>query len=81
MVRTLIASIQGADFCFVYIANIDNHLRYIYLLAEHQTTVDKWMPLRLVRYVLRLLERHREQYPKNDLPVVYPCIFYTGGRH
>ena len=52
---------------------------YLYLLAEQQTNPDRWLPLRLLKYLCRALERHRAQHPKDkELPLIVPLIFYTG---
>jgi predicted transposase/invertase (TIGR01784 family) len=33
------------------------HPLLLYVLLEHQSSVDRWMALRMLRYVVRLLER------------------------
>ncbi len=66
----------------IYIANIDANPGYIYLLAEQQMAPDKWLPFRMMRYMLRLLEHHHKKYPQQTtLPLIYPCIFYNGEQH
>ena len=53
---------------------------YLYLLAEHQSTADYWMPLRVQRYVCEILLQHIEQHKLKEgkLPCVYPLVFYHG---
>ncbi len=53
---------------------------FIYLLLEHQSSVDPWMPLRLLGYMLRLWELWRKQNPdEKKLPGIIPVLFYHGG--
>lgn len=52
---------------------------YLYLLVEQQTQPDRWLPLRLLKYLCRAWERHRIQHPHGkELPLIVPLIFYTG---
>ena len=62
----------------IYSAQIGHNKGYLYLLVEHQSTVDKWIAFRLWRYLMRLLEHYHHQYPDQALPLVYPLIFYNG---
>jgi hypothetical protein len=51
----------------------------LYLLLEHQASVDRWMAFRMLRYVMRQLERWRQQHPESDkLPVILPVVMYHG---
>lgn len=53
----------------------------LYLLFEHQSTPDALLPLRLLRYMLRIWSRWLE---KNDnelpLPFLVPLVLYNGER-
>lgn len=50
-----------------------------YVLLEHQSSVDRWMALRMLRYVLRLLERWRQEHPGSSLlPIILPLVLYHG---
>jgi predicted transposase YdaD len=50
-----------------------------YVLIEHQSTVDWWMALRMLRYVVRQLEHWRKQHPESKrLPVIIPLVLYHG---
>ncbi len=52
---------------------------FIHLLLEHQSTVDRWMPLRLLGYMVRLWELWRKQNPDAaELPGIIPVLFYHG---
>jgi predicted transposase/invertase (TIGR01784 family) len=49
----------------------------LYLLCEHQSTVDPLMPLRLLSYVVRVLLQHAEQTEGAlPLPVVVPLLVH-----
>ena len=47
---------------------------FLYLLLEHQSTVDGDMPLRMLVYLVRIWERYRKQHP---LPAPLPLIIPT----
>ena len=51
---------------------------YLILLCEHQSTVDKSMAFRLLRYSVQLMKNHRDQHPNAPLPWVYPLVLYAG---
>lgn len=51
---------------------------YLYLLVEHQSSVDRWLPLRLVSYQVAIIKNHHQQYPKDSLPGVFPMVYYQG---
>lgn len=46
-----------------------------FILLEFQSTEDKKMPYRLLSYILEIWRRYSE---KEKLPVVIPCVLYTG---
>lgn len=50
---------------------------YFYLLIEHQSTPDKLMAWRLMRYCMGAMQKHLEAGHKK-LPLVFPILFYTG---
>jgi hypothetical protein len=47
-----------------------------YLLFEHQSTVDRLMPLRLLRYMMRIWERFAKEHPGEPLPVILPVVLH-----
>ena len=53
---------------------------YIYLLLEFQSTVDKYMALRLLNYITLFYQDLIDQGQVKDklLPAVFPVILYTG---
>ncbi len=55
------------------------HPLLLYVLLEHQSTVDRWMALRMLRYVVRQVERWRQEHPDSDvLPLIIPLVMYHG---
>ncbi|OSL84488.1 Rpn family recombination-promoting nuclease/putative transposase [Escherichia coli] len=56
----------------------DGHVGYIYALVEHQSSDDKFMAFRQLRYAIAAMQRHYEQHKR--LPLVIPVLFYHGER-
>ena len=56
----------------LYQAKINGTDGYIYLLAEHQSTSDRLMAFRLLRYTCRIMAHHIEHLKHRTLPVVVP---------
>ncbi|AKI98555.1 putative transposase/invertase (TIGR01784 family) [Archangium gephyra] len=51
----------------------------LYVLLEHQSSVDRWMALRMLRYVVRQVERWRQEHPESELlPLIIPLVMYHG---
>jgi predicted transposase/invertase (TIGR01784 family) len=50
---------------------------YVYVLIEHQSSPDKHMAFRLVRYAIAAMHRHLEA-GYDQLPLVIPMLFYHG---
>src|SRR5258708_770541 len=47
----------------------------LYLLFEHQSTSDRWLPLRLLGYMLAIWQRRRQQHPAAEgLPLLLPLL-------
>lgn len=53
---------------------------YLYLLIEFQSTVDKFMSVRMLRYILELYDSVIRESPKEKLPPVFPLMLYNGER-
>lgn len=52
---------------------------YVHVLIEHQSSPDRHMAFRLIRYAVAAMQRHLEAGHKK-LPLVIPVLFYTGKR-
>jgi predicted transposase YdaD len=51
----------------------------LYVLFEHQSTFDQWLPLRLLRYMLRIWERWQHDHPGVvRIPIVLPVVLHHG---
>ncbi|QMI04369.1 Rpn family recombination-promoting nuclease/putative transposase [Citrobacter sp. RHB25-C09] len=50
---------------------------YVYALIEHQSSTDKFMAFRLMRYAIAAMQRHLDAGHKT-LPLVVPILFYQG---
>ena len=52
---------------------------YLYILFEHQSTPNKWMPFKLLKYDCRILDLSFKLHPKQEkLPPVIPVVLYQG---
>ena len=65
----------------------DTDALFIYILIEHQSTVDKTMGFRLLSYMVQIWESQRREWetekrPENErrLQPILPILFYTGDR-
>ncbi|HGJ5855611.1 Rpn family recombination-promoting nuclease/putative transposase, partial [Arsenophonus nasoniae] len=61
----------------LYSVNTQEGQGYLYLLIEHQSTPDKLMAWRLMRYSMAAMQKHLEAGYK-ELPLVFPILFYCG---
>lgn len=52
---------------------------YIHVLIEHQSSPDRHMAFRLMRYAIAAMQRHLEA-GHNVLPLMIPILFYQGRR-
>jgi predicted transposase/invertase (TIGR01784 family) len=55
----------------------DDQEAFVYILVEHQSSVDHWISFRLWKYSLLLCERHINKQ-NNKLPLIVPMVFYHG---
>jgi predicted transposase/invertase (TIGR01784 family) len=50
---------------------------YIYFLVEHQSSPDRFMAFRLLRYSLAVIQQHLDKGHKT-IPLIVPLLFYHG---
>lgn len=63
----------------VFTANVEGHEVFLYVLHEHQSTSDRFMAFRMLRYALLLVDAFLRQHPKATLlPAVLPFVLYNG---
>jgi predicted transposase/invertase (TIGR01784 family) len=57
----------------------DDRAALVYVLFEHQSTVDRHMPFRFLRYMVRIWERWIRDHPSPvALPLVLPVLLHHG---
>jgi len=63
----------------LYEVKLENsNTAYFYLLCEHQSSVDRLMPFRLLNYMVRIWSDYLKQTGHKNLPLIYPLVFYHG---
>jgi hypothetical protein len=75
-------TLAGSQSDLLFSARLSGKPALLYVLFEHQSSPDKLLPLRLLRYVVRILQRHVDE-AKNagdalPLPVVVPVVLHHG---
>jgi len=54
---------------------------WFYVLLEHQSTPDRWMRFRLLKYCCRIWDMSFREYPdQRELRAIVPLVFYQGER-
>ena len=75
-------ALSGSQSDLLFSVQIAAKPALLYVLFEHQSSVDKLMPLRLLRYVIRILERHLDEAKSAGtalpLPIVIPVVLHHG---
>ncbi|WP_059108305.1 Rpn family recombination-promoting nuclease/putative transposase, partial [Candidatus Williamhamiltonella defendens] len=61
----------------LYSLSTDKGKGYLYILIESQSTPDKLMAWRLMRYSMAAMQKHLDAGNKT-LPLVFPVLFYVG---
>jgi len=61
----------------LYSLKIEGGDSYIYTLIEHQSSPDRHMTFRLMRYAIAAMQRHLDA-GHDALPLVIPVLFYHG---
>ena len=57
----------------------NTEIGYVYILIEQQTKPERFMGLRLVKYMISIIEYHRKKHKDdNYLPLIYPLVIHTG---
>jgi hypothetical protein len=71
--------LRGSNNDFIFSARMRGRSQPIFLLLEHQTRVDRRMAARIRRYVARLQEWWRRQYPHSKKePLLVAVVLYHG---
>jgi len=62
-------------------APIDGNDAFVYLLFEHQSSVERMMAWRVLQYMVRIWDRWRRDHPRAAcLPLIVPVVIYHGRR-
>jgi predicted transposase/invertase (TIGR01784 family) len=61
----------------LYSMETDSGVGYVYALIEHQSSPDKHMGFRLMRYAIAAMQQHLDA-GNEKLPLVVPLLFYHG---
>ncbi|GAB2533295.1 Rpn family recombination-promoting nuclease/putative transposase [Nocardia heshunensis] len=57
---------------------LGGHDAYIYLLIEHQSRPDRWMPVRMLEYQIAIWNRYVREHPDSEkLPVIVPLVVHA----
>jgi predicted transposase/invertase (TIGR01784 family) len=74
-------ALAGHHTDLLYAVELEGREAFIYVLFEHQSTVDPLMPFRMLRYTCRVWERWVAAHPNaKRLPAVVPVVLYHGRR-
>lgn len=68
-------SFKGSTSDLLFEAPLRGRPALIYILFEHQSRADPWMALRLLRYMVNIWERRRQECGRSErLPVILPVV-------
>jgi predicted transposase/invertase (TIGR01784 family) len=62
----------------LYSARFNGREGFLYVLLEHASTPDRFLPFRMHKYVSAIMEDHLKNKENKTLPLVYPMILYSG---
>lgn len=62
----------------VYSAKINGSSSYLYILAEHQSTNDKYMSARLLEYNASIMKEHMKKFKTKKAPIIINILIYAG---
>ncbi len=62
----------------LYSASFNGREGFLYVLFEHASTPDRFLPFRMHRYVSAIMEDHLKDKENKTLPLIYPMILYSG---
>jgi predicted transposase/invertase (TIGR01784 family) len=70
-----------ADFLYEIERLSDEESVWLYVLLEHQSTPDRWMRFRLLKYCCRIWDLSFREHPdQRELRAIVPLVFYQGAR-
>lgn len=69
---------QEKESDLIFSINYKREKIYLFLLIEFQSTVDKMMPIRFLRYITEFYESNRRLLNEGRFPAVFPLLLYSG---
>ncbi len=69
---------HGRESDMIYRVRLREDELYVFILLEFQSTVDRFMSLRMMRYIAELYEYLVKNYMLKKLPAVFPVMLYNG---
>lgn len=70
-------ALTGRHSDLLFSAQLSGRPVLIYVLSEHQSTVEPLMAFRLLRYMVRIWEAHLADHPRTDLlPAILPLVVH-----
>ena len=72
------APLQARHTDLVFTAQMgDSGEGIVYVLFEHQSTSDRWMAWRLLRYMVRIWDQWQSEHPEPRLlPLIIPIVLF-----
>ena len=61
----------------LYSTKVNGKDAYVYILFEHQSSIDELMAFRILVYVIQIMQHHLQQ-GHTKLPLVLPAVVYHG---
>lgn len=72
-------ALQESESDLLYTVQGKTETHYLYVLFEHQSSPDKWMRFRLLKYMCRIWDESFKKYPgQGELRPILPVVFYQG---
>ncbi len=76
-------NLRASEADFLYEAQLvsSEDAVWLYVLLEHQSTPDRWMRFRLLKYCCRIWDMSFREHPdQRELRAIVPLVFYQGER-
>ncbi|CAN5332481.1 Rpn family recombination-promoting nuclease/putative transposase [soil metagenome] len=64
----------------LYKTKFQNEEGYLWILLEHQSSDDAWLPVRIFKYIATIWDHLRKLSKTTTIPLIYPIIIYNGQR-
>jgi len=68
------------DLLYRVLLKDDEAAAYVYVLLEHKRAPERLTAFQLLRYIVRIWDRHQHRHPAQDLPPIVPLVVCHGDR-